>query len=447
MRYIPHTEQDVRSMLDAIGVDGIERLFEAIPKQVRQSAGLNLPEPLDEQQLVGLLTELADRNSSMDELSCFLGAGVYDHHVPTAIDQLLLRGEFFTAYTPYQPEAAQGTLQAIYEYQTMVCELTGMDVANASLYDGASALAEGVLMAARRNRKTKRTIISRAVHPEYRQTVQTYAQHQDIEFASLPFGPDGRADLAQLEQLLEDPAAGVVIQQPNALGVIEPLDRIAALINGRARLIVCVVEPLSLGLLEAPGKLGADIVLGEGASFGLAPGFGGPHLGFFAVRQSDVRAMPGRLCGATFDSEGNRGYVLTLATREQHIRREKATSNICTNQALCALAMTIYLTLLGPAGLQCLAQINYSKAEHAKSALSAVKGCSLPFAAPTFNEFVLRTPHPAQRVEAALRQEGILGGLPLERWYPEFENCLLVAATEKVSAEEISRYVQVLNQL
>jgi len=447
MRYIPHTEDDIRRMLQAVGVDSLERLFESIPESVRKASGLDLPEPLDEYSLTALLTRMAETNSHACGLTSFLGAGVYNHHVPAAVDHVLLRGDFFTAYTPYQPEISQGTLQAIYEFQTMICELTGMEVANASLYDGASALAEGVLMAQRLNKRNRRVLLARSIHPEYRQTTQTYVQHSDLELIEVPFGPDGRIDMQELERLAGEPFAAIAVQQPNALGVIERLDQIQPLVHDKGSLIVCVNEPLSLGMLKPPGELGADIVLGEGAGAGIAPGFGGPHLGFFAVNKKQVRSMPGRLCGATTDAKGNRGFVLTLSTREQHIRREKATSNICTNQALCALAMTVYLSLLGPQGLAGLARLNHYKAEYAKRTLAGVPGVELPLKAPTFNEFVLRPGKSIERVRKALLDAGILAGFPLAQWYPEMSDCLLLAVTENIPAEEIDNYARLLQGL
>ena len=440
MRYIPHTPEDVRRMLDAVGVETVEDLFDLIPDDLRLGRALDLPEGLPECLLMEHMEDLAGRNRHVGTVASFLGGGIYDHYTPQVVDQLLLRSEFYTAYTPYQPEIAQGTLQAIFEYQTLVCQLFGMEVANASLYDGGSALAEAVLMAGRTVRRQK-VLIARSVHPEYRQIVRTYTQHLDWEVVEIPFGADGRVDPDAVRNELDERTSAVVVQSPNYFGVVEDLAPIADAAHEHGALsIVAFSEPLAYALLKAPGDCGADIVCGEGQSFGLPIAYGGPHVGMFATRSKYVRNMPGRLCGRTVDADGNRGFVLTLSTREQHIRREKATSNICTNQALCALGVTIYLSLLGKVGLRKLAQVNLDRAQYLLSRLTGVKGVAPAFSGKTFNEFVVRTDSPAAEFLASLPDD-VRGGIDLAADYPELGNAVLVTVTETNRKEDINRYV------
>lgn len=444
MRYIPHNNEDVRRMLDTIGVDHLEDLFAEIPSSLRHETRLKLPAARAESDLLAELAALARRNTTSETHRVFLGAGAYDHFIPSVVDHLLSRSEFYTAYTPYQPEISQGTLQAIFEFQTLTCQLTGMDVANASMYDGASSCAEAVLMARRVTRRP-RVILSRALHPDYLETIRTYGRYLDIEWVDLSFDSRGALDLAALEQTLDEDCAAVVVGYPNFFGVIEDLSAVAQLTQKHgARLIAAVQEPLALGLYKSPGELGADIVVGEGQSFGLPLSYGGPYLGFFATRQRDVRNLPGRLVGETVDKEGERGYVLTLATREQHIRREKATSNICSNQGLCALAVTIYLALLGRQGLPELARHNFSKARYAQEQIAAIDGFSLPFEAPVFNEFVVEGPRPAAQILKDLRACDILGGVSLSSWFDEMPNRFLVCVTERNSKQDIDEMVRAL---
>ncbi|PLX84158.1 MAG: aminomethyl-transferring glycine dehydrogenase [Desulfuromonas sp.] len=444
MRYIPHTEEDVRQMLEVIVVGSLEDLFEEIPRSVRLQRPLNLSRPLSESELLRDLRGLAALNATAETHRSFLGGGAYNHFIPAVVDQIISRSEFYTAYTPYQPEISQGTLQAIFEYQTLVCQLTGMDVANASMYDGASACAEAVLMAARATRR-KRVILSAALHPEYRETVATYCRYLDVELVTVPFAPDGRTDPAALAPLLDGESAAVVVGYPNFFGAVEDLAVLAEAAHGvGARLVAAVQEPIALGLLKSPGELGADIVAGEGQSFGMPVAFGGPYLGFFAARQKDVRTMPGRLVGETLDKEGRRGFVLTLATREQHIRREKATSNICSNEGLCALMATVYLALMGKSGIREVAVQNLSKAEYAKSAIAALEGFSVPFSAPTFNEFVVEARQDAGALLGRLEGQKILGGIPLGRYFPDMSNRFLVCVTEQNGREEIDALVAAL---
>ena len=443
MRYIPHTEADVRAMLDAIGARTVDELFVVIPEASRLDRPLDLPPALAEPELLRHLEGLADKNAHAGRVTSFLGGGIYNHYVPKAVDQLLLRSEFYTAYTPYQPEVAQGTLQAIFEFQTLVCQLFRMEAANASLYDGGSALAEAVLMAGRVTRRRK-FLVARSVNPQYRRIVATYTKHLGWEPVEIPFGADGRVDPDALAGAIDDRTACVAVQSPNYFGVVENLGAIGKAVAGSGALFVAAVtEPLAYALLTPPGAFGADVVCGEGQSFGLPMSFGGPRLGMFATREKYLRQMPGRLCGETTDARGARGYVLTLSTREQHIRREKATSNICTNQALCALGATIYLTLLGRQGLRKLAQANLDLAEYAKNALAAAPGVRLAFAAPTFNEFVIRSDRPAPEFLAALEGD-LFGGIDVSADYPELPGAVLVTVTENNAKEDIDRYARLL---
>lgn len=444
MRYIPHTEEDVRQMLDTIGVPALEDLFVGIPAADRLQRSLQLPQPAAEGELLRELTRLAAGNATPASHLSFLGGGSYHHFIPAVVDQLISRSEFYTAYTPYQPEISQGTLQAIFEFQTLICQLTGMDVANASMYDGASSCAEAVLMAVRVTRR-RRVLLSAALHPEYRQTVASYCRYLELELVEVPFDGSGGTDLAALEGMIDDKTAAVVSGYPNVFGGIENLAAQAEIAHRQgARLVAAVAEPIALGLLKSPGELGADIVVGDGQSFGIPVGFGGPTVGFFASRQQDLRAMPGRLVGETVDSDGNRGFVLTLSTREQHIRREKATSNICSNQGLCALMTTIYLSLLGKAGLREVAEQNLAKAAYARQAIAAIPGFSLPFTGPSFNEFVVTIPRRAAEVLSSLQQQGILGGIDLARFYPQMTDRMLICVTEQHSRAEIDTLVAAL---
>jgi glycine dehydrogenase subunit 1 len=444
MRYIPHTEEDVRQMLDTIGVPTLEDLFVGIPAAERLQRPLQLPPAAAEGALLRELGNLAGRNATPAGHLSFLGGGSYHHFIPAVVDHLISRSEFYTAYTPYQPEISQGTLQAIFEFQTLICQLTGLEVANASMYDGASSCAEAVLMAVRVTRRRK-VLLSAALHPEYRQTIATYCRYLDVELVEVPFDASGATDPAALERLADGATAAVVSGYPNVFGVIEDLAAQAEIAHRHgARQVAAVAEPIALGLLKSPGELGADIVVGDGQSFGIPVGFGGPTVGFFAARQQDLRAMPGRLVGETVDASGQRGFVLTLATREQHIRREKATSNICSNQGLCALMATIYLALLGKAGLREVAQQNLAKAAYARGAIAALPGFSLPFSGPCFNEFVVATPRGADAILEALQQQGIFGGIPLARFYPQMGDRFLVCVTEQHSKAEIDALVAAL---
>jgi glycine dehydrogenase subunit 1 len=432
-------------MLEVVGVGKLADLFDCIPPNLKLKGALELPEPLDEEALAGLLYGLAESNrGSADRMALFLGAGAYSHHIPQAVDQILLRSEFFTAYTPYQPEVSQGTLQAIFEYQTMMASLVGCDVVNASMYDGASAAAEALLMARRIKRKKQKTLISRAVHPEVREVCNTYMREGRLP-EEVAFSPDGTTDPAALTEVLDKDVAAVVVQQPNALGCLEDISGLARTVRAAgALLIVVVLEPVSLGLLEGPGKLGADIVVGEGMGLGSGLNFGGPGLGIFGASMKNAWQIPGRLVGQTTDTEGQRGFVLTMSTREQHIRRARATSNICTNAGLCALAAAIHLALLSKSGFEDLARTNAANARASYERLTGCPGVAPAFGAPFFNEFVLKLDRDAGEVLQKLENEGIIGGLLLERFYPEMQNCLLVCVTELNSKEQVEKYAAVL---
>jgi glycine dehydrogenase subunit 1 len=439
MRYLPLTDADRREMLAAIGVESIESLFTDVPPSARHKELLDLPRAMGEMEVERRLGAMAAKNVSAGTAPFFIGGGAYRHHVPAAVDHLIQRGEFLTSYTPYQPELAQGTLQYLFEFQTQVALLTGMEVANASLYDGATACAEAVAMARRVTRRDK-AVLSGGLHPQYRAVCETYARFAGEGLAAQDPAPGGGEDLAAL---IDGDTACVVVQNPDFYGEVRDYSGLAeACHRAGALLVVVVTEILSLGAIRPPGDMGADIVAAEGQSLGNALNFGGPYLGLFASRDKLVRQMPGRLVGETVDADGRRGWVLTLSTREQHIRREKATSNICTNSGLCALAFTIHLSLLGEAGLTQLAQLNHASAVAVAERLAAIPGVRLVNHG-FFNEFTLRLPGPADAVVAALAARGILGGVPVSRFYPgraDLSDLLLVAATEVVQPDDIDRF-------
>lgn len=439
MNFVANTPAQRAEMLAAIGVPSIDALFADIPPELTVKQ-LDLPEGLSESEVFERMHRLSHRNAH--ELVSFLGGGFYDHFIPAAIDSLASRGEFFTAYTPYQPEASQGTLQAIFEYQSAICRLTGMDVANASLYDGGTALVEAVLMALRITDRN-RIVIDGGVNPIYRQVIASHTRNLQIEIVELE--PSfGQCDRGALEEALNDDTAAVILQNPNFFGTVDDFSDIVAKAQARGALAVMSVYPVSLGLLKSPGQMGADIVTGEGQSLGLPLSFGGPYLGFMATRTAHVRRMPGRLAGQTVDRLGRPGFVLTLQAREQHIRREKATSNVCSNQALCALRALMYLTLIGKQGLRELAQLCAQKAEYTKQCLSALKGVTVKNVAPTFNEFVVELPKDAAEVTSKMAVRGIVPGLPLGEFFGNMSNCLLVALTEKRTRHEIDHMVDAL---
>ena len=439
MRYIPNSPEEREEMLATVGLKSAEELFRSIPADIHLNRPLKITDPLAESEVIAEMEAMAAKNTGATKPS-FLGGGVYSHYSPTIVDHLIQRSEFFTSYTPYQPEISQGTLQYIFEFQTLICQLTGMEVANASMYDGSTAMAEAYLMAQRVTRRDK-IVVARGVHSEYRAVARTYAQHGDTEIVEI--GVDENTGRVTGLEALDDKTAALVVQSPNFFGCIEDLNSLADAVHAVGALFVVVVtEAISFGLLKSPGSCGADIVVGEGQSFGIPMSFGGPHVGLFATQEKFVRQMPGRLAGVAYDKEGRRGFVLTLSTREQHIRREKATSNICTNQGLIALAATIYMEAMGKKGLQEVAVQNAQKAAYAAKQIAAVDGYSLRFSSPHFNEFVVRGPRPATEVLEALRSEsGVLGGIPLSKYYSGHDNDFLVCATEMNTKDQIDRLV------
>ena len=434
-------------MLEAMGLKSPEQLFDSIPPQLRLQRPLQTPAALSEIELLNKFERLGQQNSAARRTS-FLGAGAYSHYIPTIVDHIISRSEFFTAYTPYQPEISQGTLQTIFEFQTLVCELTGMEVANASMYDGSTALAEAVLMAERVTRRSK-VIASAPVHPQYLEVVKTYVQHAGIDLEITDFDEKTGQGGSALSAAVDDQTAALVVQSPNFFGCIEDVKALADAAHAKgALLIVAITEAMSLGLLKSPGACGTDIVVAEGQSFGVPLSFGGPYVGLFATRDKYARQIPGRLVGEAYDKQGRRGFVLTLATREQHIRREKATSNICTNEGLIALAATVYMETMGRRGIQEAAQQCVQKAAYAARRIAGVKGFSLPFSGPRFNEFVVRAPGNAAELLAQLAKEKeIEGGIALSRFMPDRANDFLVCVTETNTREQIDALVSALSEL
>jgi glycine dehydrogenase subunit 1 len=442
MRYLPNTPRERQEMLGVVGVGSIEDLLVRVPAKARLSRPLGIGPAVSEMDLVRQLRELAALDADADSYVSFLGGGCYDHHIPSVINHMILRGEFFTAYTPYQPEASQGTLRSIYEYQTMIAELTGMDVANASIYDGASALAEAALMAHGVTGRSE-IVLPASVSPLYRRVVATYCQGAGIRLREAP-APEGVVDFEAARTACGESTAALVVQSPNFYGCLEDVRAAAEIAHAAGALLIVAADPVNLGVLEAPGKLGADIVVGEGQGLGVPMAFGGPGLGVFAAKKDLVRRMPGRLVGATVDLDGHRGFVLTLQTREQHIRRAKATSNICTNVALCALMATIYLATLGKQGLRKVGQLSTAKAHYAAERLTSIPGVSLRFPAPFFKEFALVLPKRPEQVVGKLVRQKILGGVPLRSFDRRLGDGLLVAVTEKRTREEIDRFADAL---
>jgi len=443
MRYLPKSPADRQLMLREIGCKSIDDLFAPIPAKYRLNRDLKVPRQMAESEVIDYFRERAEANAA--GYAVFLGAGAYHHYRPVVIDSLISRGEFFTAYTPYQAEIAQGTLQAIFEFQTMICELTGMDVANASMYDGSTGAAEALLMAVRVTGR-KSAVVARSVHPEYREVMRTYTQHQGLPIAECGFLENGRIDMAELDKKIGNDTACVLIQSPNFFGTIEDVAAVADMVHKKgALLVVAVAEALSLGIVKPPVE--ADIVSMESQSFGVPLGFGGPYAGVMATKEKFVRQMPGRLVGETRDKDGKRGFVLTLSTREQHIRREKATSNICTNQALIATMATIYMSIYGREGLKELATQNLAKAAYAAGEFAKKKTSKLLFqGAPRFNEFVIATGEDPHKINNRLLEKRIIGGFPLARFYPELGNAALWCCTELNSKEQIDTAVQAVGQ-
>ena len=433
-RYLPMTEKDMQEMLDTIGVSNVNELFADIPEKVRFEGPYKIKEAKSESELMKELADLASQNKNLKDYASFLGAGVYDHYMPVIVDHVISRSEFYTAYTPYQPEISQGELQAIFEFQTMICELTGMDVANSSMYDGPTSLAEAAMLSCGHTKK-KKVLISSAVHPEAKDVVKSYAKGQYIEVVEVP-ATNGVTDLEALKELMSDEVGAVLVQYPNFFGQIESLKDIEQIVHETKAMFVVSSNPMSLGALTPPGKLGADIVVGDAQPFGIPTQFGGPHCGYFAVTTKLMRKVPGRLVGQTVDEEGRRGFVLTLQAREQHIRRDKATSNICSNQALNALAASVAMTALGKKGVKEMAVRNIQKAQYAKTAMEQ-NGLEVVFSGPFFNEFVVKLNSPVQEVNEGLLNKGIIGGYDLGQTFPELEQHMLIAVTELRTKEEI----------
>jgi glycine dehydrogenase subunit 1 len=442
MGYIPHTEVERQQMLAAIGVTTIEDLFEAVPASHRFPR-LKLPKPMSEMEVAAEMLALSESNEHGQDFAIFRGAGAYHHFIPSAVNHLLLRGEFYTAYTPYQPEISQGTLQAVFEYQSMMCALTGMDAANASHYDGATSLAEAVTVALQVTRKRSKIILSHTIHPHHREVVRTYHQGRGIEIV----GDEKPQDLATLLNLIDDKTAMIAVQYPNFFGQIEDLRTVAEKAHAAGALLVVVANPLALGMLKSPGELGADIVVGDGQPLGVPMGFGGPYVGFFATKQEYVRRIAGRIVGETVDKDGKRAYVMTLRPREQDIKREKASSNICTNQGLMALAVCIYLSLMGKNGMRKVAELNYHKAHYAAAAIDKVSGYQVNRDKPFFNEFVVKCPRPIAEINEDLIADGIVGGYDLGNDYPHLANHMLLCVTEMNGKDEIDALVKALGSV
>jgi glycine dehydrogenase subunit 1 len=437
-RYLPMTDTDRHEMLKEIGVQSVDELFADIPEKVRFKGELNISKALDETELTRYMLQLANRNANTLEYSSFLGAGTYEHYIPSVVNHVISRSEFYTAYTPYQPEISQGELQAIFEFQTMICELTGMDVANSSMYDGPTALAEAAAMASGMG-KMKKIVISRAVHPEARSILHASAKGLGLEIVEIDIN-EGVTNLDALAQAIDGDTAAVIVQYPNFFGNLEDLARIEQLTHAQKALMIVSSNPLALGVLQPPGAFGADVVVGDAQPFGIPTAFGGPHCGYFAVTQKLMRRIPGRLVGQTVDEEGKRGFVLTLQAREQHIRREKATSNICSNQALNAVAASVAMTALGKNGVQEMAMLNIQKAQYARKRLQQVNGVEVVWDQPFFNEFVIRLPRSVEEVNRKLLEKKIIGGYDIGRDYDEYQNHMLVAVTELKSKEAIDQF-------
>jgi glycine dehydrogenase subunit 1 len=443
--YLPHTPQDRKAMLQVVGVGDVEELYQDLPPQLRLKRDLHLPPALGEEALERTLGELAARNATTRSHVCFLGGGATDRFLPSLVEEVISRAEFLTSYTPYQPEVSQGTLQAIYEFQTMVAELTGMEIAQASMYDGASAVAEAVSLAKAVTGRSK-AVVLRSVDPASRGVLRTYGMGRGIQVVEVGDRGDGTADLSALEAAVDEDTCAVVVQDPNFFGYLEPCPEVAELAHRKGALAVAQVDPVALALISPPGEWGADVAVGEGQPLGIPLGFGGPYLGFFAARESLVRRLPGRLAGATYDRHGRRGFVLTFQTREQHIRREKATSNICTNQGLLALAACVYLASLGPQGLREVALRSLSAAHELARRIRTLPGYRLVSDAPFFDEFLVTAPVPSSRVQEVLLRHGILGGTDVGADYPERAGQLLFAVTERRTPQDLDRLVEALKE-
>jgi glycine dehydrogenase subunit 1 len=444
MEYIGNTAADNRDMLRELAVASAEELLKDIPRDKIIRRPLALPPAASELEVKKRMQQLAGQNASVADFACFLGAGAYDHYIPSTVPVITKRGEFYTAYTPYQPEISQGTLQSIFEYQTMICNLTGMDAANASLYDGATALYEAVHLAFEHTQRNT-VLVAKTIHPEYRQVLHTYLKNSPVIIKEISFA-NGITDLADLENQLDDQVAAVVVQQPNFFGCLEKVQRLSEMAHDHGALFITSVYPVSLGVLKKPAEYGADIITGEGQSLGLPVSFGGPYLGIFACRQEFRRKMPGRIVGESVDNRGQRAYVLTLQTREQHIRRERATSNICSNEALCALSACVYLSSMGATGLRNVATASLSGAHYLAETIAGIPGWEINFKTPFFNEFVATAPGDINALNSRLLKNKIIGGLSLARFYPELKNTVLFCVTEKRTKTEIDTLISLLRK-
>jgi len=447
MPYIPNTDDDRKKMLQRIGVGSFEELLSEIPEELRFKGEYNLQKALSEYEAKKKLERIAGKNRTTKEFLSFLGAGIYDHFIPSVVNSISSRPEFYTAYTPYQAEVSQGTLQAIFEFQSMICELFGMDVSNASMYDGATALAEAAHMAVNINQK-KKVILFDTVHPHYQKTVETYTKGVNIKIIKVACSDKGFVKSSDLEKIIDENTSAVLVQQPNFFGIMENLDEIEKIVHSKDSLLVIAVHPLTLGILKPPGEHNADIAVGEGQSLGLTQSFGGPLLGLFTAKKEFIRKMPGRIIAETVDIDGKKGFVSTLQTREQHIRREKATSNICTNEGLCALRAAVYLSLLGKSGIKEVSERIYEKSHYLATEISRIDGYSLVYHdSPFFFEFVMKTERSAKEVLQEVEKNGIIGGFDLEKIRKEWKNHILIAVTEKRTKEEMDRFTNILRSM
>lgn len=443
-RYIGNNEYDKKLMLEKIGIQSTDELFKDVSKDIRLKDELNIPDAVPEYELLKKMRKMAEKNENTDDNICFLGAGAYDHFIPTNIDQLLLRQEFYTSYTPYQPEISQGTLRSIFEFQTMICELTGMDVANASMYDGATAMTEAALLAWASGKRNE-ILIAKSVNPENREVLKTYAKYRNIKITEVNYN-NGLIDISDLKNKLNDDVSALILQSPNFFGVVENIKEVEGIIHDNKSLLIVCADPISLAVLKSPGELGADIVVGEAQSLGANLSFGGPYIGFFAAKEKWMRKIPGRIVGQTVDKEGKRGFVLTLQTREQHIRREKATSNICSNQGLLALGATMYMSFLGKEGFKKVSELSFQKAHYAYNELIKTGLFEEVFKSPFHKEFVVKSKKPIKELNEKLMKDGIIGGYDLSRDYEELKDCYLIAVTEKRTKEDIDLLVRKVSE-
>jgi len=444
MPFIPNTEEELNAMLKEIGVDSFEELLCNIPKNIRLEGPLDLPKPLSEFEVTKLIAEKAAQNKNTTDNVCFLGGGAYDHYIPAAVDHIISRSEFYTAYTPYQPEVSQGTLQVIYEYQSMICELTQMEVSNASMYDGASALAEAALVAYNSTRRTE-LVISKSINPNYLEVIKTYCHGQNIKIHVIDLH-NGVTNLEKLKEAVSENTAAVILQHPNFFGCLEDVVKAGQLAHEKGALFITSNDPVSLGILEPPGAYDADIATGEGQALGNTLSFGGPYIGLFTSKKELMRKVPGRIAGQTVDSKGRRGFVLTYQTREQHIRRDKATSNICTNQALCALAATVYMALMGKYGIKTVASLSAQKSHYLAEKIKQLPGYEIAFSQPFFKEFTVRTPVKPDEIINKLAEKGIFSGIALNEFDVGCDDCMLIAVTEKRTIEEMDAFVAALGE-